>query len=88
VSANLRVKVAVLCARYDDGAVSSAVYAVIKQIETEISWREHFKPIGEAASKVVNRVRRVVAPSLQAALRQPGVTTTLSEDDNAKSKED
>jgi hypothetical protein len=86
VRADLRVQLAMLRARYDDGAVSPAVYAVVKQIETEISWREHFKSIGEAASKVVNRVRRVVAPSPQpASERRKGITTTQDDENDRAS---
>jgi hypothetical protein len=40
-AAVLRRDLAMLRARYDDGAVSTAIYAVIKQIETDISWAEH-----------------------------------------------
>ena len=41
--ADLRIQLSVLRARYDEDAVSPAVYAVIKRIETDISWCEHFK---------------------------------------------
>jgi hypothetical protein len=51
------------------------------------------KSLNEAASLGIKHIfqnwaHRVVAPSLQAAAEQrTGVTTTLSEDDNAASKE-
>jgi hypothetical protein len=85
VSADLRVELAVRRARCDDGAVSLAVYAVVKQIEAEISCREHFKSLGEAASRILERLdraRRVVAPSPQAASeRRKGITTTHEGED-------
>jgi hypothetical protein len=34
-------RLAMLRSRYDDGAVSPPVYAVIRAIETEIVWLEH-----------------------------------------------
>ena len=71
--ANL-LMLAIIRARYDYGAMPPSVYALVKKIETEISWRKHFRPIGEAATRVVNRVRPAVAPSSQAAVGQPGVT--------------
>ena len=30
-----------LCARYDDGAIPPAVFAALKQIETDIAWLQH-----------------------------------------------
>jgi hypothetical protein len=30
-----------LQSRYDDGKVSPAVFAVMKRLETELSWRQH-----------------------------------------------
>jgi hypothetical protein len=36
-----RSRLAMLRARYDDGAVSPAIYSVIRQLETEIAWYEH-----------------------------------------------
>jgi hypothetical protein len=30
-----------LRARYDSGAVAPGIYAIIKQLETEIAWKEH-----------------------------------------------
>jgi hypothetical protein len=39
----LRAEFAHLRARYDDGAVSPAAYATIKQIETRIAWSEHHR---------------------------------------------
>ncbi len=40
-TAELRAELAVLRARYDGGAVSPAIYAVIRSIETTIAWAEH-----------------------------------------------
>ena len=37
----LRHQLAWLRARYDDGAISTGVYATIKTIETEIAWHDH-----------------------------------------------
>jgi hypothetical protein len=37
----LRAELAHLRARYDDGAVSPAVFEVIKKIETRVAWIEH-----------------------------------------------
>jgi len=37
----LRLERASLLARYDNGALSSAVFAVIKKLEVEIAWRQH-----------------------------------------------
>jgi hypothetical protein len=37
----LRAELALLRARYDSGAVASAVYQTIKEIETKIAWAEH-----------------------------------------------
>jgi hypothetical protein len=65
---------AMIRARYDYGAMPPGVYALVRKLETEISWRKHFRPIGEAPTKVVNRVRPAVAPSPQAAVGQQGVT--------------
>jgi hypothetical protein len=39
--AALRGQLMVLRARYDSGAVSPAMYAVIAAIETDIAWAEH-----------------------------------------------
>jgi len=36
-----RLKLAMLRARYDDGAVSPAIYSVIRKLETDIAWGEH-----------------------------------------------
>jgi hypothetical protein len=38
---HLRAELAQLRARYDDGAVAPGVYAIIKQLETELAWHEH-----------------------------------------------
>jgi hypothetical protein len=37
----LRAELAHLRARYDDGAVSPAIFKVIRKIETEIAWLNH-----------------------------------------------
>jgi hypothetical protein len=37
----LRAELRWLRARYDDGKVSPAVFAVIREIETDISWIEY-----------------------------------------------
>lgn len=37
---HLRTQLAHLRARYDAGAVAPAVYAVIRQLETDIAWAE------------------------------------------------
>ena len=39
-TAALRAELEWLRSRYDGGAVSSSIYAVIRTIETELSWRE------------------------------------------------
>jgi hypothetical protein len=85
MNADLRTQLAVPGARYDDGAASPAFYAVIKQIEPDISWCDHFKTLGEAASRVVKRLdraRRVGAPSPQAAAANArnGATATLKDE--------
>ena len=36
-----RSELALLRARYDGGAISPAVFAVIKKLEREIAWLEH-----------------------------------------------
>jgi hypothetical protein len=36
-----RAELALLQARYDGGAVSPAVYAIIRAIGTKLSWLEH-----------------------------------------------
>jgi hypothetical protein len=47
------------CARYDDGAVAPAVYAVIKSMETELSWARHRKDatLKEIVNKAEDRRR-------------------------------
>jgi hypothetical protein len=40
-TAALRTELAWLRSRYDDGKVSPAVFAVIREIETAIAWIEH-----------------------------------------------
>jgi len=37
----LRSELAALRARYDTGAVSAVIYAVIRWLETELAWAEH-----------------------------------------------
>jgi hypothetical protein len=44
-TAALRSELAALRARYDDGAISPAVFAVIREIETDISWAEHRREV-------------------------------------------
>jgi hypothetical protein len=44
-TAALRSELAWLRARYDDGKVSPAVFAVIRKIETDISWTEHRREV-------------------------------------------
>ena len=39
--ATLRDQLALLRARYDHGAVSSPIFAVIRQIEIELGWLAH-----------------------------------------------
>jgi hypothetical protein len=40
-TAALRSELAALRARYDDGAISPAVFAVIRKLESDIAWAEH-----------------------------------------------
>jgi hypothetical protein len=40
-TAALRGELEWLRARYDDGTISPAVFAVIREIETDIAWIEH-----------------------------------------------
>ena len=40
----LRAKLAMLQARYDNGACSGSIYRVIKELQREIAWLEHRKP--------------------------------------------
>jgi hypothetical protein len=37
----LRSELPALRARYDDGAITPAIFAVIREIETSIAWIEH-----------------------------------------------
>jgi len=37
----LRLARAALLARHDSGALAPAIYSTIRELETEISWREH-----------------------------------------------
>lgn len=39
-AAQLRSELMMLRARYDDGAVSPAVYKIIKDLETRLAWLE------------------------------------------------
>jgi hypothetical protein len=59
----LRAELLMLKTRYDHYAFSPAVYAVVKNIETEVSWIEH---------KLW--ARRAVAPPPHPADRRTGVT--------------
>jgi hypothetical protein len=43
-AAELRWQLLQLRAHYDDGAVAPATYKVIRQLETDISWLEHYRP--------------------------------------------
>jgi hypothetical protein len=49
----LRAELAHLRARYNDGAVSPAVYEIIKKIETTIAWSEHHR--GRIATEEARR---------------------------------
>jgi hypothetical protein len=40
-SRDWRAELARLRSRYDDGAVSPAIYAVIRKLEADIAWQEH-----------------------------------------------
>jgi hypothetical protein len=40
-SSDVRTQLAQLRARHDHGAVSPAVFSVIRKLETEIAWAEH-----------------------------------------------
>jgi hypothetical protein len=40
-TAVLRAELEWLRARYDDGKVSAAVFAVIRRLESDIAWAEH-----------------------------------------------
>jgi hypothetical protein len=40
-AAQLRAELTALRARYDGGAVHAAIYAVIRELETELAWAEH-----------------------------------------------
>jgi hypothetical protein len=37
----LRARLDALSARYDSGALDPAIYAVIRELETEIAWKEY-----------------------------------------------
>jgi hypothetical protein len=52
-----------LKARYDStSAVSHAVYAVMKEIETDIAWNEHalgnWRSLGDAAMQAISKLKR------------------------------
>lgn len=42
-TARLYGELAWLRSRYDEGVVASCVFAIIRQLETEIAWREHVR---------------------------------------------
>jgi hypothetical protein len=44
-TAALRAELRWLLARYDYGKVSPAIFAVIREIETEIAWAEHHREV-------------------------------------------
>ena len=46
----LRFELEMLRARHDHGAVSPAVHAVIKQLESQISWSEHHRKSAQGQS--------------------------------------
>jgi hypothetical protein len=46
----LRSALAQIRAQYDHGAVSPAVFRVIREIETEIAWEEHRREPAQGAS--------------------------------------
>ena len=60
----LRAELLMLKSRYDCYAFSPAIYAVVKNIETEVSWIEH---------KLWER-RAVAPPPYSAGRQQTGVT--------------
>jgi hypothetical protein len=62
-----------LMARYYHYSISPAIFAVVRDLEVEISWIEH-------------RVwaRRAVAPSPQTAGKQRGVLSTAQDEVNAE----
>jgi hypothetical protein len=63
-TATLRAERLMLVARYDCYSFSPAIFVVLKEIETQISWLEH-----------CDWARRAVAPSLRTAGKQrEGVT--------------
>ena len=41
ITSTLRAELTLLRARYDSGAVSVAVYKVIRELEIDIAWAEH-----------------------------------------------
>jgi hypothetical protein len=41
VEKRLRAELRWIQSRYDDGKVSPAVFAVVKELETQISWAQH-----------------------------------------------
>ena len=63
-TSTLRAERLMLVARYDCYSFSPAIFLVVKELETEISWREH-----------TSWARRAVAPPPHTAGRQQtGVT--------------
>ena len=57
-TAALRMELAQLRARYDDGAVAPAIYIVIRTIETDISWIEHQRRCGHEKEKTQTKSTR------------------------------
>jgi len=47
-TSHLRDELAWLRARHDEGAVAPCIYSLIKQLESELAWREHAKHPGLA----------------------------------------
>jgi hypothetical protein len=43
MKSNIRIQLALLRVRYDCGAVSPAIYGVIKELEVEQAWRDHHR---------------------------------------------
>jgi hypothetical protein len=50
-TARLRDELAWLRARHDEGAVAPCVYRVIKQLESELAWRQHAEHADPRAQK-------------------------------------
>jgi hypothetical protein len=47
--ADQRSKLDMLRARYDHGAVSPSLYAIIRKLETDVAWQEHRQGRGRDA---------------------------------------